>query len=411
MARPKKLPDGMYKRGKVYYARFRAGGRQIRKRLSTNYTAACELLNDMRARADKADFGILDNDYPWKDMKEAYIRWAKQQTRVGSEYETTLKKFEEYQKPVSLRQITHEYVFGFRQWRLDQGVTPRTVNKQVLILNALMNKAVEWGRIGINPIQGMTHLKHDHKSKERRSLTVEEINSILENSPEYLRPVWLMFMTTGLRKDELIELRFSDIDFERNVAIVRPHVAKNHQTREVPVCDEMMDVIRQLREAAPNRQSVPGHTAKATEQQEKNLSREHVFVSKAFTPLRNNLLDRFYAVCKKVGIDDAKVGGAVDIHALRVSFVTLAIENGADPKSVQEIIGHSTLALTMNVYTKARSQAKREAINALPFAKASAPKVRDVISIEEGRKTKKKPASTTKAKAGGKGRSKAPKTG
>ena len=64
MARPRKLPDGMRLRGRVYHADFCAGGRRIRKRLSTNLKAATEILNDLRARADRADFNLLDNDYP-----------------------------------------------------------------------------------------------------------------------------------------------------------------------------------------------------------------------------------------------------------------------------------------------------------------------------------------------------------
>jgi hypothetical protein len=51
----------------------------------------------------------------------------------------------------------------------------------------------------------------------------------------------------------------------------------------------------------------------------------------------------------------------------------LALEGGANPKAVQAILGHSTLALTMGVYARATDRAKRDAISALPFAKVSAP--------------------------------------
>ncbi|MCC9608081.1 tyrosine-type recombinase/integrase [Blastopirellula sp. JC732] len=383
MPRAKKLPNGLWKRGDVYYARFSSNGRPIRKRLSSDYRAACELLNELKARADRADFGILDNDYSWADLKTEFLRWAKQQTRIAGEYESTLKKFEEYLKPQSIRHISQNYVMGFRQWRLGQKVTPRTVNKQVLVLNGMLNKAVEWGYIASNPIRGLKPLRHDRKKKERRSLTADEVATILQESPGFLRPVWLTFMTTGLRLKELVELRFRDVDLERRVAIVRPEISKNHQQREVPLCDEAVAIIRDLAAKALQRRPVEGITPDVTAKQTANFSQDHVFVSGANTPLRNNLLRHFYAICKKAGIRDAKRGGAVDIHALRVSFTTLAIENGADPKSVQEIIGHSSLHLTMNVYTRARSQAKRDVVNALPFAKATAP--RDIISIEEAR--------------------------
>jgi integrase len=69
------------------------------------------------------------------------------------------------------------------------------------------------------------------------------------------------------------------------------------------------------------------------------------------------------------------------IHSLRVSFTTLALEGGANPKAVQAILGHSTLALTMGIYARATDRAKREAIGALPFAKVSAPE--HVIAVSQ----------------------------
>lgn len=53
---------------------------------------------------------------------------------------------------------------------------------------------------------------------------------------------------------------------------------------------------------------------------------------------------------------------------LRVTFTTLTLENGAIPKAIQAMLGHSTLALTMGVYAKATEKAKRDAINVLPWA-------------------------------------------
>lgn len=57
--RSHKLPTGMWLRGRTYYARFKKNGRLIRKRLSTDYRVACQMLNDLKARTDRADFEIL----------------------------------------------------------------------------------------------------------------------------------------------------------------------------------------------------------------------------------------------------------------------------------------------------------------------------------------------------------------
>ena len=59
--------------------------------------------------------------------------------------------------------------------------------------------------------------------------------------------------------------------------------------------------------------------------------------------------------------------------AVPPGVTTLAIDNGASPKAIQAILGHSTLAMTMGIYAKATDRGKREAVNSLPFATATAP--------------------------------------
>jgi hypothetical protein len=63
----------------------------------------------------------------------------------------------------------------------------------------------------------------------------------------------------------------------------------------------------------------------------------------------------------------------VDLHSLRMTFATLALENGASPRAVQELLGHRDLKMTMKVYAQATDRSLRGAINALPFAKATTP--------------------------------------
>jgi integrase len=392
MGRKPKLPEGLWERNGVYYARFRANGREVRKRLSGDLRAAKELLNELKARADKADFNLIDNDYAWDSLKDEFIRWKRQTSRMADEYESDLDKFTEHSAVRSIRQVTHEYVGGFRDWRLNDGISPRTINKQVGVLHHMLNMGVEWKRIGSNPIEGIKPLPEDEPTKRRRSLSVDEVLAIFEASPAYLKPVWRMFMVTGVRKDELVNMKFADVDIERRTVTVRRVTSKNHRERDIPLDDTALAIILELREKAKDRQPVKGWTDKLTAQQLANFSKEHVFVTTANTPFRNNLLTRFYSVCKRAGIADGCTGGSVDIHSLRVTFTTLSIDHGASPKAIQAILGHSTLGLTMGVYAKATERAKRDAVSALPFANASAPahvvSVQDAHTTRTSRKTK-----------------------
>ncbi len=374
MARKRKLPPGLEQRGGTYYSNFSSGGRRIRKRLSTDFTVAKQLLNDLRSRSDRGDFGILDIDYPWGDLKAAFLRWAEQGVRNPQDYKRDLDRFEDFAPVRNVQEVTADRVDRYRSHRLDQGKSPRTVNREVGTLMNMLNKGV--GRFKVidhNPIAGVEPLAHDELAKERRPLDLEEVEALFTHSPEHLKGVWRVFMTTGIRKAELVDLRFSDIDFTGRTMTVKASTAKSHKAREIPLDDIALALLSELQDRAEQRQPVPGGTRQQTAQQLASFTREHAFVSRANTPLKNNLLRTFYSICGKAGIEGAEAHGSVDIHSLRVTFTTLSLEHGANPKAIQAILGHSTLAMTMGVYAKATGRAKRDAIGRLPFAQVSEP--------------------------------------
>jgi len=381
----------MQLRGKVYYSCFRAHGRQVRKRLSSNFDTACRMLVKLRSRADEADFGLLDNDCALADLREAWERQCRLTLRDGTirRYRQNLNKILGGIAVHRVSQLSADVVNAYREVRLAKA-SPRTVNMEVTALSTMLRWAVDAKYIGYNPLSKIKGLQtKGHERKERRALTADEVQRLIEASPDYLRPVWRMFLTTGIRKGELAAMLFADVDFERGTLTVRAATAKTKKSREIPLDDDMLATIKWLRDEAPFRRPGKGVTSTATERIEAAFSKEHVFVTKAGTPWRNNLLMRFYAVCAKAGIEGARrpvrgrgklalgakeqTAASVDIHSLRVTFATLAIEGGASPKAVQEILGHSTLELTMSVYSKATDRAKRAAVSALPFAKATAP--------------------------------------
>src|SRR5205085_8749520 len=123
-------------------------------------------------------------------------------------------------------------------------VCPRTVNRQVGVLCNMLNMAVKWKRIGWNPIADLAPLKHVRIVKQRRSLTVSEVSAIFAKSPPRLLPVWRAFMCTGLRKNELVNMKFADVDFERRTVTIHAETAKNGREREIPLDDHTLSTIK-----------------------------------------------------------------------------------------------------------------------------------------------------------------------
>ncbi len=112
----------------------------------------------------------------------------------------------------------------------------------------MLNRGVEWKRIGHNPIADLKPLRHDKLAKSRRALTAEEVQRLFDASPEQLRPVWWTLACTGIRRNELVELRWDDVDFEARTIVIRADRSKNHKAREIPLDDRVYAMLAVLRD-------------------------------------------------------------------------------------------------------------------------------------------------------------------
>lgn len=381
----RKLPEGMTQRPgrRGYYGEFVVGGRRIQKKLANDFDAARTILRDMRARAEKAEFNLLDNDYSLESLKSAYLKRCGQELRPRTltRYTHSLAVILKGLGVPKVKQITMEKVLTFRDQRLLQGVSPRTVNHDVVVLGAMLRWGVEKNLINSNPLKKVKPLLHDHP-KEGRSLDDTEVQCLLNHSSVLWRNIWYAFLTTGLRKEELAGLRFADIDWENREVIVRSYRAKNHRERRVPIEDGLFAIFQEQAKAAPERKPGKGKTDAITAKVRERFSREHVFVTTQNTSLahRSGLYHAFIRCYRLAGIetrrydDSGNLVDHVDLHSLRRTFATNAIVNGADPKSVQELLGHRTLDMTMRIYAKVKTASKRQTIGRLSYGQgATAP--------------------------------------
>jgi integrase len=381
MPRKRKLPEGMTTRPgrRGYYADFMAGGRRVQKKLGTDFEAARSILNDLKARAEKAEFGLVDNDFPLAELKERYLKRCKQERpRSLERYRDALDNVLGWLGLNKVRQMQPALIFDYREHRLDAACAG-TVNYEVSILSIMLRWGVKQRLIGSNPIDGIKPLPHE--KKEGRALEDDEVRRLLDNSRPPWHDIWYAYLVTGLREDELASLLFTDIDWEARELIVRKYHAKGKQERRIPVENGLWEILQRQKATAPARQPViyrgrPDIAARVLEL----CSRDHVFVTRSNTPVSlRSVYQAFLVCCKRAGIElatydpEGRMVEHVDVHSLRRTFATNALVNGADPKSVQEILGHKTLKMTMEIYAKVKAGPKRQAVAKLSYAKGATP--------------------------------------
>ncbi len=378
-----------------YYAEFVVGGRRIQKKLGNDFEAARSILRDLRGRAERGEFGLLDNDYPIAELRAAFLKRCEQELRPRTldRYRASLDQVLGWLDVVKVRQLDTSSVLGFREHRLRQGVSPRTVNHDVTILGAMLRWGVDQSLIGTHPLRGVKPLRHDHP-KEGRPLTDDEVGRLLALSPQPWRNIWYALLVTGMRKDELANLRFSDIDREGRDLVVRGRHAKNRRERRIPIEDGLWEIIDAMSEGASLRSPGTGRTPQIAARVRERFTREHVFVTTQNTPLthRSGVYAAFLRCCKLADIStktldsEGRLVEHVDVHSLRRTLATNAIVHGADPKSVQEILGHRTLDMTMRIYAKVKGMPKRLAVARLSYALGATPSEQLPPMGEEPRK-------------------------
>ena len=165
-------------------------------------------------------------------------------------------------------------------------------------------------------------------------LTVEEVDRLLDIKPDTIYDVRNKAMLellygTGLRISELLDLRVFDIDLEN--CIVRC-TGKGSKERIVPIGEYIIVYLNKYLEIRP--------------EFIKKKNNDYLFLNKNGTRLSRF---SFFKILKKL-LDDKNIKKDVSPHSLRHSFATHMLENGADLRSIQELLGHSDIATT-RIYT------------------------------------------------------------
>lgn len=217
-----------------------------------------------------------------------------------------------------------------------------------LVMWAMFDSALENGLLEKNPVSKSVKCTSGKKPKETRVLTKEEQKKFLktvEGTGNYNQ--YALILQTGLRAGELIGLRWSDVDFESKVLHIRRTMECRNSSlgwkvgepktsngfRDIPLTKEAIVILKNQREKNKQLKVIPMEFS------------DSVFLGKDGTPIKNNAYDtNLLYYCGKAGIP------RFSMHALRHTFATRCIESGMRPKTLQIILGHSNIGITMNLY-------------------------------------------------------------
>ena len=231
-----------------------------------------------------------------------------------------------------------------------KGLSPKTVRNINQIISSAIDFAKSHKLILTNPTEACALPKVEHQ--EMKTLTAEQLAAFFQEAKHSgVFEMYYLELATGLRRGELLGLKWEDVDLTSGIIRVRRQIYRiDGKVVEAP-----------LKTKNAYRTILIGADAISVllEQKEKRVG-DYVFPSPTGGPISpDSVLHMLHRVLKRAGLP------AVRFHDLRHTFATLAIQNGVDIKTVSGMLGHFSAGFTLDTYAHVTTPAQREAANTM----------------------------------------------
>lgn len=301
-------------------------------------------------------------------IAEHYKPWVLKELKCGENNLYTLDKYFNHLMDRPIDAIGPKDIDTWQISELERGLKPATVNRNLTCLKAVYAKAVSLRLLKESPIKGVKNIKVVDDDRIR-FLSNDENGRLLESLrqrhykiassraranrwrsergyalyPEYgaedfadhIEPMVLLALNTGLRRGEIFNLSWQDIDFDNAVVSVRASKTKSGKYRHIPMNNTVKRILRRW-------------------YQQHSPCSGLVFKNKNGKPF-NNIKQAWSRVLEDASISDFR------FHDLRHHFASHLVMKGAHLNTVRELLGHSSLEMTLR-YAHLAADHKSEAV-------------------------------------------------
>ena len=283
---------------------------------------------------------------------EAYVQYLRQNGRFN--------KTVSYSGSV----ITKE-----RSYQLKSELSPKTINTYQQVLSEVFQLLARDAGIVENPFAAIPMLKKESESRE--AFSEDELTIIRDNLDDFTRPLFTIAIATALREGDICTLKWSEIDFKRDLVVKR--MRKTGNMVEIPIMPPLRFYLLQLQtDSAESEYVLPQHADMYLNNSSGVSYRIKQFLeNKCHIATTKKLEGRSRAVSVK------------DLHSCRYTFCYHAGLYGIPLSIVQSIVGHMTPEMTKHYSAHASLSAKREQMRQLPeFMMLSGMESRDFEAAE-----------------------------
>jgi len=329
---------GLYKRGnsKFYWMCYQDNSGEVQRK-STGKTTQKEAEYVLVCRRKEIEEGGLPNVNKGKckfaELAKEYDTWAKQQRG----YRT--KKF-------IMRQLVEEFgnlnVMDLNTMIVERYQTkhlstrkPATTNRMMACLKHMLTKAVDWDMASEETLKQVRKVKFLKENNKRlRFLDVDECKRLISCCPKHLKPIVITALNTGMRRGEILSLKWEQVDLKHGYISLRD--TKSGEGRDIPINNTLERLFKEM----PH-----------------SIESIYVFTGKDGDPYKG--VKRSY----NTALRNAEIYGAT-FHTLRHTFASQLVMASVDLASVQELLGHKSLNMTLR-YAHLAPEHKTKAVKKL----------------------------------------------
>ena len=322
---------GVYKVGDVWYIDYYCEGRRVREPASKRKAEAEEMLEARKTDIKRGEFRLPGKrKIKFEKFADEYLEYAKVNKRSWERDDVILRHLKPIFKDISLSKINPKHIEDYKRKRLEK-VKPPTIDRELALLKFMFSLAIKWKYTNENPVKEVKFFNLHRKME--RILDHKEAKQLLEAASERLKSVLIIALNTGMRRGEIFNLRWNDVDFDKYFIFIKE--TKSGVPRKVPMNSLVASTIKSIKQES-----------------------DFVFCHPKTKDRIKSVQIAFENARERAGIRDFR------FHDLRHTAASWMIAAGIDLVTVKEILGHADIKTTMR-YAHPTPENKRRAVNAL----------------------------------------------
>ncbi|MDC0535645.1 tyrosine-type recombinase/integrase [Francisellaceae bacterium] len=274
------------------------------------------------------------------EYKDFYLEWYEANRKVASSAKSVFNvHFTEFNS-FKLDQIDHQLIHKWVMKQKKNGHINTSINRRLNLLKSCISRAVDFGYLDKNNLAGFKRLKVDTSPNVRYLSENEEtsLNQALLKFPQYIQAIVSVAINTGMRRGEIFNLEWQDIDFFTKTITIQGGTSKSGHTRQIPMNNACYATLKNWESS--------------------NICEGIVFKSPKTGRRLDDIKGSIKTLFKQAEILNFR------FHDLRHTFASKLVMKGVDLNTVRELLGHSDLTMTLR-YAHLAPEHKRKAVELL----------------------------------------------